>query len=594
MNESLPILRRLLRQVQPLSRRMALAVLLGVLTIVSSIGLIALSAYLISDAALRPSMAALAVAILGVQIFGVVRGILRYLERLVSHDVTFRLLTHLRVWFYSALEPLAPARLIARSTEQSTDYKSTDYTSGDLLSCLVADIETLQEFYIRVIAPPFVALAIALVTWFILGAFNILFAIIFLSFFLIAGVILPLLTYILSRRLGRRIIAIRAALHMNLVDSIQGIADLLTSGQEYAQVQRTRQLNQELVHLQTIMDYIGGLREALNIIFTDGCAWVLLLVAIPLVRAGVLNGVYLALIVLAVVSSFEAIPPLSQAAQQLGSCLTAARRLFDVIDAQPVVYDPQHGSPEPSAYDLEVRQLSFRYGEHLPESLHNISFSVPQGHCIAIVGPSGAGKSTLASLLLRFWEYDQGSIKLGSQELRTYQQGDLHRMISVVEQHTHLFNATIRENLLLARPDASMAEVEEAARQACIHDFIQSLPSQYETLIGEQGFHLSGGERQRLAIARALLKNAPVLLLDEATANLDTLTEQSIISALRTLIQGRTTLIITHRLVGLDMADEILVLQNGKIKERGIHHELLQAEGLYWKLYQLQSQVLTA
>jgi ATP-binding cassette subfamily C protein CydC len=589
MNRSLAVWWRLLKQARGLSGQVVLAVVLGVLTVGCGIGLVALSAYLISEAALHPSLAALAVAILGVRVFGVLRGILRYLERLVSHDMTFRLLTRLRVWLYSALEPLAPARLMARS-----NGRGVDYASGDLLSRLVADIETLQEFYGRIIAPPIVALVIGLLMWLILGAYNVLFAITFLLCFLVAGVAVPLLAYHLGRSLGQRIVTVRAALHINLVDSVQGMADLLIYGQQDEQVRRMQHLNKELVHLQAGMAYINGLRDAINIMLADGCAWTMLLVAIPLVRAGMFNGIYLALIILAASGSFEAVAPLSQTAQQLGSSFAAARRLFDVIDVQPAVSDPPHGSPVPATYDLEVCNLSFRYGEHLPESLQHLSFSLPHGRCIAIVGPSGAGKSTLANVLLRFWEYDQGSIKLGGYELRAYQQSDVHHMISVVEQHTHLFNATIRENLLLARPGASMAEIEIAVRQACLHDFIQSLPLKYETLIGEQGFKLSGGERQRLAIARALLKDAPILLLDEATAHLDALTEQSIISTLRSIMQQRTVLLITHRLIGLEMADEILVLQDGVMKERGTHRELLEAEGLYWRLYQLQNQILTA
>lgn len=568
---------------------MALAILLGVMTIGSGIGLMTLSAYLISAAALHPPLAAIAVAIVGVRVFGVIRGILRYLERLVSHDVTFRLLARLRVWFYRALEPLAPARLIERA-----DIKSTGYTSGDLLSRLVADIETLQEFYVRGIAPPIVTVIIGLIMWFVLGAYNVQFALTLLIFFLLAGVGVPLLMHLLSQKLGRRIVAGRGALNMALVDSIQGGADLLAFGQEHEQALRVKQLNQRLVRLQAGMACIGGLRDALSIMLTDGCVWTMLLVAIPLVRSGQLNGVYLAFLVLATIGSFEAVPSLSTAAQQLGSSLEAARRLFDVVDAQPAVRDPETACPVPSRWSLDVRHLSFSYTAHARCVLNDINFSVPHGHCIAIVGPSGAGKSTLANLLLRFWEYEQGSILLSGHELRSYQQGDIRRFISVVEQHTHLFNATIRENLLLARPDASLDEIESAAQQAHVHDFIQSLPRGYETLIGEQGFKLSGGERQRLAIARALLKDAPMLLLDEPTANLDALTEQGIVDAIRALIQGRTTLIITHRLVGLDMADEILVLQAGKIKERGTHYELLQAEGLYWKLWQLQNQVVAA
>jgi ABC-type multidrug transport system fused ATPase/permease subunit len=324
------------------------------------------------------------------------------------------------------------------------------------------------------------------------------------------------------------------------------------------------------------------------------CVWTMLLVAIPLVREGRLNGVYLAFLVLAAVSSFEAVLPLSGAAQGLRGSLEAARRIFAVIDAPPVIRDLAIPSPVPSSFDLEARHLSFRYAQDAPYALRNICFALPQSRCLALVGTSGAGKSTLANVLQRFWEYEEGSIRLGGHELRAYHQEDLHRLLSVVEERPDLFNATIRDNLLLARPDASQDQVEEAARQARLHDFIQSLPQGYETLIGEQGVKLSAGERQRLAIARALLKNAPILLLDEVTANLDPMTEREVLRTVRTLLPGRTTILITHRLVGLEMADEILVLHAGAIKERGAHADLLQAEGLYWHLWLLQNQVLSA
>jgi len=246
----------------------------------------------------------------------------------------------------------------------------------------------------------------------------------------------------------------------------------------------------------------------------------------------------------------------------------------------------------PLDYSLELTDVRFYYEASEPPALDGMSFQLPQGGSLAIVGPSGAGKSTLVSLLLRFWEYDEGHITLGGHELHAYQQEDLRRFVGVVSQHTHLFNATVRDNLLLARPDAGQAELERAAQRAQIHDFVISLPEGYNTWIGEGGLKLSGGQRQRLAIARALLKDAPILILDEPTANLDSLTERQVVATIHSLMAGRTTLIITHRLAGLEAVDEILVLRAGRIVERGPHHELWQMGGYYRRMWELQHRVL--
>jgi ATP-binding cassette subfamily C protein CydC len=357
------------------------------------------------------------------------------------------LLARFRLWFYQALEPLAPARLMTR-----TDSSTGATTSGDLLSRFVTDIETLQELYVRAISPPIVALIIGIILWLILGAYNAAFALTLLAFFLLAGIGIPVFIHLISRRLERRIVLVRAAFNTALVDSIQGIADLLAFDQADAQRERVEQLNRQMVRLQAMRALISGLREMLDILLTDGCVWIMLLIAIPLVRSGQLNGVYLALIVLAALSSFEAVRPLANAAQLFGGCIEAARRLFDVMDQQPAVCDPEVAASLPTTYNLAVR----------------------------------------------------------------------------------------------------------------------------------------------LAIARAMLKDAPILIMDEPTAHLDASTEEGVLRSLRTFMQGRTTILITHRLVGLDMANEILVMQDGRIRERGMHDELLQAEGLYWKLWMMQKQVLTS
>jgi thiol reductant ABC exporter CydC subunit len=570
---------RLLKFAAPFAGRMALAALLGFATIGSSIGLLSTSGYLIARAALRPSIAELQVAIVGVRFFGIARGGFRYLERLVSHDLTFRLLARLRVWFYRALEPLAPARLM-------------QFRSGDLLARIVADVGTLENLYLRVLAPPLVALLVALLVTLLMGAFDPRLALTLLVFLLLAGIGLPLLTQRLGREAGLRMVGVRAELNGLLVDGIQGEGDLLASGAEGRHLRRVARLSRELGSLQGRMARVTGMQGALSGLLMNLATLAVLAVAVSLVSSERLDGVYLAALVLIVIASFEAVLPLPQAFQYLNASLEAGRRLFEVVDAKPAVVDPARPAPMPAGFDLHVRDLCFAYAPAQVPALDGISLELPQGCFVAVVGPSGAGKSTLAYLLLRFWDYHDGQILLDGQELRAYDAETVRARMAVVSQHTHLFNASIRDNLLLARSGASEEEVIQAARLAQVHEFIQSLPQGYDTWIGEQGLRLSGGQRQRLAIARAILKDAPVLILDEPTANLDALTEREVAASLQAVAAGRTTLLITHRLVGLEAADEILVLRAGRVAERGRHHDLMQLGGLYRRMWDLQNQIL--
>ena len=572
------------------------AVILSSLTIGSSVALMGTSAYLISKAALHPSIADLGLAIVGVRFFGISRGVFRYLERLVSHQVTFRLLARLRTWFYTALEPLAPARLM-------------QYRSGDLLSRAVADVETLEHFYVRVVSPPLAALVVALGTAFALGLYDPWLGWALLGFLFALGVLAPLLAHWLGDGPGRALVACRAEMRVRLVDGIQGMADLLAFGRQEDRQHEIEQTGSDYGRLQLRMGMIGGfMNDALTLWLTNLGLWTVLVLAVPRVTAGEIPGVMLAALALMTAASFEAVAPLPLAAQMLGSSLEAARRLFDVVDAAPAVREPsapirwepaaspvpEPGCPAPPGPgrggQVTFRDVGFSYGE--APVLDGISFQLEKGQSLAIVGPSGAGKSTLVHLLLRFWDYQQGEIVLDGCPLKSLPSDETRRELAVVSQNAYFFNATIRQNLLLGNPQATQEQLEDAARKAQIDEFIRSLPNGYETWVGEQGLRLSGGERQRLAIARALLKDAPILVLDEPTANLDALTERALMSALFTAMQGRTTLMITHRLVGLERFDGILVLDGGRIVEQGTHASLLSQGGLYRQLWTIQNRVV--
>ena len=557
------------------------SVLLGAATIGASIALMGTSAYLISAAALHPSIADLGVAIVGVRFFGIARGVFRYLERLVSHHVTFRLLGRLRTWFYVALEPLAPARLM-------------QYRSGDLLARVVADVDTLENFYVRVVSPPLVAVLVAAGTGLFLGIYASPLAWALLAFLLALGVAAPLLVGLLSRSSGPELIRQRADLHVQLVDGVQGLADLVAFGRQEERSRRIGSTGAAYARLQRRMGALAAVNDGLGVLLTHLGMWMVLVLAIPYVTAGTIPAVMLAALALVATASFEAVTPLPLAAQMVGSSLEAARRLFGVVDAQPAVADPAVPDKRdalPASAAVAFRDLSFAYAGGA-RALEDISFEIGEGQAVAVVGPSGAGKSTLVNLLARFWDFEHGEILLGGRSIRGMAPEDVRRGFAVVTQNAFFFNATLRQNLLLANPQAAPEALEAACRKAQIHDFIAGLPEGYDTWVGEQGLRLSGGERQRLAIARALLKEAPLLVLDEPTANLDPLTERAVLQTLFAVRQGCSMLMITHRLVGLERFDKILVFDRGSIVESGSHAELLARDGLYRQMVRFQNRML--
>ncbi len=567
-------LMRLLGLARPFAPQMALAALAGLLTVGSSVGLLAAGAWIISAAALQPGIATLQVAIVGVRFFGISRGVFRYLERLLAHQVSLRLLARLRTWFYAALEPLAPARLMA-------------HHSGDLLSRIVADIETLQEFYVRVIAPPLVAVLTGLMMAAFTARYDLHITLTLLAFFAAGGIGLPLLVNHLVGGIGAAQIQTRSELNTALIDSVQGMADLIAAGAVEQHIERVEALSARLEAQGWRLRGIEGVENGLAILVTGLAMLSALVAAIPHVE-----GVHLASIVLGVAAGFEAIVPLALAARHLNGDLEAAGRLFEIVDAQPEIIDPPDDSPTPHNWSLQIEGLTFRYAPGLAPALQNVSLSAAPGEHVAVVGPSGAGKSTLVQVLLRFREYEAGAIRLGGHDLRRYRQGDLRALVGVVTQQTYLFNTSIRENLLIARPDADDAQIEEACRRAQIHEVIAALPRGYETVIGEGGARLSGGERQRIAIARVLLKDAPLLILDEATANLDAVTEREVLASISAAMQGRTTLMITHRLVGLDVFDRVIVLHAGRVVETGTPADLMRRDGLFRRMLALQKDAI--
>jgi thiol reductant ABC exporter CydC subunit len=528
--------------------------LLGFAAIGSSIGLMAVSAYLIAKSALVTSVAEVALVVTTIRVLAISRAVARYLERYATHRATLRILSALRVWFYRAIEPLAPARLAAHHT-------------GDLLTRIVSDIDTLEDFYVRVLVPPVVAVLVTTFAALLLGAFDPLLGLALLGFLVVTGVLLPAATRHLSRDAAAAVIDDRARLGALLVDEVRGVADLLVLGEDMRHRERVLAAGRAIDRAGERLAQVRGLNAALVALFTSLAAVTVLAIAIPLVTGDRLEGVMLAVIPLAAMASFEAVAPLSLSAQLLDGTARAASRLFELVDTPPEVVDPATPAEPPAGHDIEIRGLRFRYADGEANVLDGLDLKIPTGGRVALVGASGAGKSTLVELLLRFRAYDEGEIRIGGREIRTCRADDVRRMLGVVSQQVHLFNVSVRDNLAVANPDATDAEIEAACRMAQVHEAIVALPEGYETLVGEDGVRLSGGERQRLAVARAILKGAPILVLDEATANLDVLTERRLLDSLAPFLAGRTTLVISHRPSVADHVDRVILLENGRAAE---------------------------
>ncbi|MBK5968264.1 MULTISPECIES: thiol reductant ABC exporter subunit CydC [Thiorhodovibrio] len=487
----------------------------------------------------------------------------RYLERLISHEATLRQLSGLRVWFYQHLEPLAPARL-------------QEFHSGDLLSRIRADVDALDNFYVRVLIPVLVAASASLGFFLFTAFYHLTLALSLLALLLIAGVALPAASRQLGRAPGRHLVETEAALRQTAIEGTQGLSELLVFGAADAHAQRLDALSAELIDSQDRMSRLAGIATGGVGLCANLALWLAIWLGLPLLQDGSLAPPQLAMLALLALASFEAVAPLPLAFQQLESTLTAARRLFAIVDTKPAAPEPEGPAVQPQHFDLSAQGIQFRYPKAERPALSDFNLDLPAGRRIAIVGPTGSGKTTVFNLLLRFWLPEAGTIQLGGIPFDRLQGEELRRHVALVSQHTHLFNASIRDNLLSAAPDADQEALERACRTAQIHDFIATLPEGYDTWAGETGVRLSGGQGRRIAIARALLKDAPILLLDEPTEGLDAPTEHALMLAIDQAMQGRSTLLITHRPIALARMDEILVLDQGRIVERGSHQQLLQ------------------
>jgi thiol reductant ABC exporter CydC subunit len=537
-------------------RRVALGVVLGALTATCGAGLMATAGYLIVRAAERPAILSLGTAIVAVRFFGLARPLSRYAERLASHDVALRALARARVAVYHQIEPLAPAQLHG-------------YRDGDLLARVVTDVDRLQDLHLRGVGPPLVALLAGAAC---VGAAAVILpvaALILAAGLLLAGLAVPVLAGALGARAQARQAAARGALSAELLDTLVAAPELVVYGAGDAALDRAASADRALVRLARRDALVGGLGEGLGVAIAGATVAATLFVAAGAVADGRLDRVLVALLALLALAAFEAVTPLVATARELPAALAAGRRLLAICDTEPKIADPPRPAPAPPRDAvLALEGVRARYGFGERAALDDVTLHLRPGRRVALVGPSGAGKTTVVNLLLRFLDPELGRVTLAGRDLRDYRQQDARRAIAVAGQDAHLFSTSIRENVRLARPACTDAELTAALDQARIGDWVRSLPDGWDTAVGERGHALSGGQRQRIVLARALLSGAPVLVLDEPTAHLDEATATLLMRDVFAAAGDRAVLLITHRPEGLDAVDQVVTLDAGRVVAR--------------------------
>ena len=551
------MIRRLFRIYRPHLGWLALGTLLGLLTVLANVGLLALSGWFIT------AMAVAGVTGTTINYFApaaLIRGLAmlrtggRYAERVITHEATFRLIADLRTWFYRHIEPLAPAALSA-------------YRSGELLSRLQKDIDRLDAVYLRIAMPIIVAAISVLLFTVFMALYDLRLALVNLALLVLGGLLLPLAINRLSQEAGRQQVHLAAELRTQAVDAVQGLPELLAFGADAGQARLFKRTNQEWLEQQDRLQRIQSVADAGLSLLSQIAIWSVLLLGIPLVHAAQLPAPNLAMLALFALAGFEALLPLPAAFGVISETREAAQRLFSVTDMQPPVSEPQTPLDPPQQGDICFRQVSLRYSDGATPALRDVSFRLPVGSRTLLQGASGAGKSSIIQLLLRFYDPSKGQILFDGIDLRQFDSEHWRSRVTLLSQHTQLIAGTVRENLLIAAPHADESELKAACQQAHILDFVESLPQGLDTWLGETGSKVSGGQARRIAIARALLKPSPLLLLDEPTEGLDRKTEQALLADLQRLFEGRTVLLITHRPLPLSGIDQVLTLDQGRLSQ---------------------------
>lgn len=554
---------------------LTLGIVLAIITLLASIGLLTLSGWFLSASAVAGFAGIYSFNYMlpaaGVRGAAITRTAGRYFERLVSHDATFRVLQHLRVHTFSKLLPLSPAGL-AR------------YRQGELLNRIVADVDTLDHLYLRVISPLVGAFVVIMVVTIGLSVLDVTLACTLGGVMLLTLFIMPPVFYRAGKTTGQNLTHLRGQYRQQLTSWLQGQAELTIFGasDRYRAQMETTELQWH--EAQRRQSELTALSQALMLLIGAVAILLMLWMAAGGVGGNAQPGALIALFVFCALAAFEALAPVTGAFQHLGQVIASAMRITELTEQKPEVTFPTDVSDVPDRVTLTLRDVSFSYPEQAQKALDSLSLQVNPGEHIAILGRTGCGKSTLLQLLTRAWDPQQGEILLNGRPIATLNEATLRKTVSVVPQRVHLFSATLRDNLLLAAPDASDEQLADTLRRVGLEKLLDD--AGLNSWLGEGGRQLSGGELRRLAIARALLHDAPLMLLDEPTEGLDATTESQMLELLAEVMREKTLLMVTHRLRGLARFDQIIVMDNGQIIEQGNHADLLAQQGRYYQFKQ--------
>ncbi|MFI3157411.1 MAG: thiol reductant ABC exporter subunit CydC [Methylococcaceae bacterium] len=547
-----------LKLFKPHSAWLAGGIFLSLLTAFASIALLTLSGWFISASAIAGLIAVdgntpafnFMLPAAQIRVLAISRTVGRYGERIVTHEATFRVLAGIRSWFFQQLVPLVPGRLSAMR-------------SGDLLSRMTADIDALDALYLRLLAPAVVAaIGVTAVTVF-LAFFAPVISLTTGLMLMIASIWVPWVFNRLGRAGAEEIVVLAANFRIRQLDMIQGLADLIAN-QAYGRFSdKLGQFSDLMINIQRRNNRLSAISSAFTSLLSQITLLMALVLAAIAFKDGLLSGTDSALVVFCVIAAFELVMPLPQAMQMLAKTQKAARRIRQVTEMSPTIILPAQPLVLPDRYDLQLNEVSFRYSDQQGRVLKNISLTIPQGSKVAIVGASGSGKTTLLQLIMRHYDPEQGSVLLAGQNIRQLDADELMSCFGVLSQRSQLFASTIKENLLIAKPDASATELDIAVKAAGLENFIGYLPEGLETWVGESGLKVSGGEARRIALARLYLKNAPVLILDEPTEGLDSDTERDVFKALANFAKDKTVVMVTHREAGLGLVDVVYGMDRG-------------------------------